>query len=808
MKRKYAEILNNVSKILLIVLLGLITIANIGISVFAYGDNNEIIADDEIETITPISDEAYLSVHYSDGTMGMIIDETIDSNEVVADSFSINSNVNIQKTTVVSSGKPDNESIVAVFLSEGFTSGEQNAFVDRVREIANYMVTVEPFNYYKDYLTVYAIHCPSNESGISGESDGAFACHDDFRNPATTSCTPNDATFNCSHGKDTFFNAYYRWRTSANRVILEMESSDRSRARNIALSYCSSINMIQIIANSSMRGGTGQMPTSSQPLGVALTSINYGSTSSDWKSVVMHEFGHSFGGLWDEYWNGLTPSEYPNMTRNNDPNTVKWKDWIGYEGVGVYPFASSQWDGNPNQSTNPWFRPHENCMMRQTSNPFCPVCIQQLLNKMAEATGKPMFTTSNMDGNTIKINKMNLDYIGDFVIPNNINGRYVSIIGEEAFKDCTTITSITIPKTVTNIDSSAFENCTGLTTVTLPSQLYAIGAFAFKGCTSLTSITLPESVQHIDDGAFQNCRSLSSVIVKKDTSSITHLGMDVFKDCKSTLQITVPANRVAEYKNIVYWSSYSSRIVPTNSNFTSYNINDSTDCNISTTLSAGKNTLYKLVVVDSSTYNIKATANSNISIKLYDSNMNHIASALNGMSRTLSKYLNSGTYYYSVEYSDNASSGTINTNIHVHSYEYKVVDLEHHILKCVCGATLGTKERHTIDGSYFDPIGNGRYKPCLYCGAAIDTWAGGIYPGIINNQMIYIIYENRLGNNALILSELNLLNEISINSTVQYSINGSYKMPDGTIILVEEDIIAYMNGTLIFYNDDELLVSE
>lgn len=40
------------------------------------------------------------------------------------------------------------------------------------------MVTVEPFNYYKDYLTVYAVHCISNESGISGERNGKFACHD------------------------------------------------------------------------------------------------------------------------------------------------------------------------------------------------------------------------------------------------------------------------------------------------------------------------------------------------------------------------------------------------------------------------------------------------------------------------------------------------------------------------------------------------------------------------------------------------------------------------------------------------------
>ena len=777
MKRKYAKILNIFSKILLVVLLGLITITNSSISVFAYGNDNEITADD-IATITSISDEAYLSVHYSDGTMGMIIDETINSNEVLADSVTINSNVSIQKTTVISSGKPDSESVVAVFLSEGFTSGEQNAFVDRVREIANYIATVEPFNYYKDYLTVYAIHCPSNESGISGESGGEFACHDASRNPATSSCTPNDATFNCSHGKDTFFNAYYRWRTSANRVILEMDEEDRTRARNIALDYCSSVNMVQIIANSSMRGGTGQMPDPDEPLGVALTSINYKNPNSDWKRVAMHEFGHSFGGLWDEYWNGLKQSEYPNITSTNDPNTVKWKNWVGYDNVGVYPL-----NDNPNQSTDPWFRPHEHCMMRQTSNPFCPVCVQQLINKIEEAIKKTMFTTTNMDGNTIKIDKMNLDYIGNFVIPDNINGRYVTIIGEEAFKDCTTISSITIPNTVTNIDSSAFENCSSLLSVTFssstsaPSQLYAIGTSAFKGCTSLTSIILPKSVQRIDDGVFQNCVNLSSVTVQKDTASITTLGVDVFDGCKSTLQITVPANRVAEYKNKVYWSSYSSIIVPNNSNFTTYSLDDSTNCNISTTLTAGKNKLYKFVVVDSSTYNIQATANRNVSIKLYDSNMNHIASALNGRSRTLYEYLQSGTYYYSVQYSTYTSSGTINTNIasvqsHTHMYgAYAYYNNTLHRRICSCGHV--ETQAHYI---YASDIVDGRYAPCLGCGELLDL-------------------------------QYDMANSI-LSNIAQVSVNGSYIRADGIVVLVDEDIEAYLAGTLQFYHPEDVPVTQ
>lgn len=472
-----------------------------------------------------------------------------------------------------------------------------------------------------------------------------------------------------------------------------MSRANRARARNIALNSCSSVNMVQIIANSSMRGGTGEMPTSDKPLGVALTSINYGVTNSDWKRVIMHEFGHSFGGLWDEYWNGITPEEYPNITSTSDPNTVKWKNWIGYRNVGVYPL----------QSSKTWFRPHQNCMMKDTSNPFCPVCVQQLLNKMAEATGKQMFNTTNIDENNIKIDKMNLDYSGSLVIPDCINGRYVSIIGSETFKDC----------------------------------------------NSLTGVTIPSSVQQIDNSAFQNCENLSSVIVQRDVASITHLGKDVFKGCKSTLQITVPTNRVAEYKNKLYWSSYSSIIVPNNNNFTQYDLYDSSNHNITITLATGINKLYKLVVMDSYTYNITATSTANVSIKLYDSNMNYIVGSLNNISSTLSRHLLSGTYYYSVEYSNSSTSGIINTNIvfgnEQHLYEYKVVDSQYHILKCNCGATTGNKIRHTIDTTYVDPKGNGRYKPCVFCGAAIDTWEGGMYPGLLSDQIIYVLYEQRLG---------------------------------------------------------------
>ena len=81
----------------------------------------------------------------------------------------------------------------------------------------------------------------------------------------------------------------------------------------------------------------------------------------------------------------------------------------------------------------------------------------------------------------------------------------VTSIGEEAFCDCTSLTSITIPNSVTSIGERAFLNCTSLTSITIPNSVTSIGERAFRGCKSLTSITIPNSVTSISDSAFAGC---------------------------------------------------------------------------------------------------------------------------------------------------------------------------------------------------------------------------------------------------------------------------------------------------------------
>ena len=186
---------------------------------------------------------------------------------------------------------------------------------------------------------------------------------------------------------------------------------------------------------------------------------------------------------------------------------------------------------------------------------------------------------ANIVSNTYKNGKGVIKYDGD-----------VTTIGYEAFRYCSSLTSVTIPDSVTSIGDYAFAKCSNLTSVTIPDGVTTIGVCAFRDCQSIVSVTIPDSVTTIGDGVFLSCYNLTEfkgkfaedngrILVVDGTliafapscgakeytipDSVTIIEMSAFRDCQSLTIVTIPES-VTTIRNYAFYdcSSLTSVTIP------------------------------------------------------------------------------------------------------------------------------------------------------------------------------------------------------------------------------------------------------
>ena len=122
-------------------------------------------------------------------------------------------------------------------------------------------------------------------------------------------------------------------------------------------------------------------------------------------------------------------------------------------------------------------------------------------------------------------------------------------ISDYAFYYCDSLTSFTIPSTVTTIGYGSFESCSRLRSIVIPPSVTDLGPYAFYYCDSLASVSLSPLLTHISKSTFEDCRKLSQITIP---SSIKVIGENAFSDCYALSSVTIPSSVDSILQNAFY----------------------------------------------------------------------------------------------------------------------------------------------------------------------------------------------------------------------------------------------------------------
>ena len=247
-------------------------------------------------------------------------------------------------TEVLLDNGPRNNRIKLVFLSDGYKTGELGLFKTNAQYVTDALFLQAPFKQYKKYFNSYLIKVPSPESGAKHPAN---AIDESSAEQGHVYANPNN-----NFGSIFDEGGYHR---------LLVAKNEGAVFNTLATNF-PDFSQAFILVNSEFYGGSGG---------------TYATASADQlaSEIAIHEMGHSFAGLADEYWiDDVYASDVPaNMTSNGNKSTVKWKKWVNKNGISVYPYGSSG-------SAASWFRPHNDCKMQNLGADFCAVCTERFID--------------------------------------------------------------------------------------------------------------------------------------------------------------------------------------------------------------------------------------------------------------------------------------------------------------------------------------------------------------------------------------------------------------------------------------------
>jgi hypothetical protein len=274
-----------------------------------------------------------------------------------------------ETVSILNNGSNDKRINIAV-LGDGFTTAQQSSFVSSAQSTINYLFTKSPYTEYKNYFNAYAVKVVSTQSGVKHPGTAT-----DVTEPVIPVSNPTNYL-----GSGFDFGVH--------RCIY---SNTTNKVAQVLAANVPDYDITYVLGNSTEYGGCGGT--------YAFASLNSASNE-----IVVHELGHSFGKLADEYWFAGT-GESPNKTQNSNTATVKWKNWVGLNSVGVYPFTESP----------SWYRPHQNCEMRYLDRQFCSVCKEAIIERIHSLVSP---VDSYTPGNTTTVNvSSNITFTVNEILP-------------------------------------------------------------------------------------------------------------------------------------------------------------------------------------------------------------------------------------------------------------------------------------------------------------------------------------------------------------------------------------------------------